>query len=173
MVKRAGGLEPPASRSYGRFLPRRRLCNAGCTRARGRESSRRDIRDVDEQRLILIVEDDEATRAFLAENILADGFRVASASSAAEGLRAIEVPRPSLVLLALGVGWSCALHVAFALTRTAEVRPPVTASASELVTSAQADQDRDAGGGAGEREGRPEVARLAASSVRERMPSFA
>ena len=36
---------------------------------------------MDEQRLILIVEDDEATRAFLAENIAADGFRVASATS--------------------------------------------------------------------------------------------
>jgi DNA-binding response OmpR family regulator len=59
--------------------------------------------DVDEQRLILVVEDDEATRAFLAENIAADGFRVASASSAAEGLRAIEVRRPSLVLLDLAL----------------------------------------------------------------------
>ena len=58
---------------------------------------------MDEQRLILIVEDDEATRAFLAENIAADGFRVASASSAAEGLRAIEVRRPSLVLLDLAL----------------------------------------------------------------------
>jgi DNA-binding response OmpR family regulator len=58
---------------------------------------------MDEQRLILIVEDDEATRAFLAENIAADGFRVASASSAAEGLRAIEVRRPCLVLLDLAL----------------------------------------------------------------------
>jgi DNA-binding response OmpR family regulator len=56
---------------------------------------------VDEQRdgLILIVEDDEATKGFLADNLAADGFRVASASSAAEGLRAIEVRRPCLVLL--------------------------------------------------------------------------
>ena len=58
---------------------------------------------MDEQRLILIVEDDEATRGFLAENIAADGFRVASATSAAEGLRAIEVRRPSLVLLDLAL----------------------------------------------------------------------
>ena len=58
---------------------------------------------MDDQRLILIVEDDEATRAFLAENIAADGFRVASATSAAEGLRAIEVRRPCLVLLDLAL----------------------------------------------------------------------
>ena len=58
---------------------------------------------VDEQRLILVVEDDEATRAFLLENLAADGFRVAGASSAAEGLRAIEVRQPSLVLLDLAL----------------------------------------------------------------------
>jgi DNA-binding response OmpR family regulator len=38
---------------------------------------------VDEQSdsLILIVEDDEATKGFLADNLAADGFRVASAST--------------------------------------------------------------------------------------------
>ena len=44
---------------------------------------------MDEQGLILVIEDDEATRGFLADNLAADGFRVSSASSAAEGLRAI------------------------------------------------------------------------------------
>jgi DNA-binding response OmpR family regulator len=58
---------------------------------------------MDEQRLILVVEDDEATRAFLLENLAADGFRVASASSAGEGIRAIEVRRPSLVVLDLAL----------------------------------------------------------------------
>jgi CheY-like chemotaxis protein len=56
---------------------------------------------VDEQRLILVVEDDEATRAFLIENLTADGFRAASASGVGEGLRAIEVRQPSLVVLDL------------------------------------------------------------------------
>jgi DNA-binding response OmpR family regulator len=50
---------------------------------------------------LLIVEDDEATRAFLAENLEADGFEVASATGAAEALRAIEVRHPALVLLDL------------------------------------------------------------------------
>jgi DNA-binding response OmpR family regulator len=45
---------------------------------------------MNEQRLILVVEDDEATRAFLLDNLAADGFRVAGASSAGEGVRAIE-----------------------------------------------------------------------------------
>ena len=54
---------------------------------------------MDEQRSILVVEDDEATRAFLVDNLAADGFRVVGATSPGEGVRAIEVRRPSLVVL--------------------------------------------------------------------------
>jgi DNA-binding response OmpR family regulator len=50
---------------------------------------------------LLVVEDDEATAAFLCDNLRADGFRVASAGGMGEGLRAIEVRRPDLVLLDL------------------------------------------------------------------------
>jgi len=50
---------------------------------------------------LLVVEDDEATSAFLADNLTADGFKVAVASGAGEGIRAIEVRRPSLVVLDL------------------------------------------------------------------------
>jgi DNA-binding response OmpR family regulator len=66
---------------------------------------------VDEQRLILVVEDDEATRGFLAENLAADGFRVAGAASAAEALRAIEVRQPALVLLDLRLEGGSGLDV--------------------------------------------------------------
>lgn len=52
---------------------------------------------------LLIVEDDGATAAFLADNLAADGFNVATASGAGEGLRAIEVRHPSLVLLDLAL----------------------------------------------------------------------
>ena len=58
---------------------------------------------MDEQRLILVVEDDETTRAFLLDNLAADGFRVAGASSAGEGVRGIEVRRPHLVVLDLAL----------------------------------------------------------------------
>jgi DNA-binding response OmpR family regulator len=54
-----------------------------------------------ERQSLLVVEDDEPTCAFLADNLAADGFRVATASGAGEGLRAIEVRRPSLVVLDL------------------------------------------------------------------------
>jgi DNA-binding response OmpR family regulator len=46
----------------------------------------------------LVVEDDDATRSFLLDNLAADGFR---ASSPQEGVRAIEVRQPSLVVLDL------------------------------------------------------------------------
>jgi DNA-binding response OmpR family regulator len=48
---------------------------------------------------VLVVEDDAATAAFLSDNLAADGYRVAVATSAAEGVRAIEVRRPHIVLL--------------------------------------------------------------------------
>jgi DNA-binding response OmpR family regulator len=56
---------------------------------------------MDSQRSLLVVEDDEATAAFLAENLAADGFKVATAGGAGEGLRAIEVRKPGLVILDL------------------------------------------------------------------------
>jgi DNA-binding response OmpR family regulator len=56
-----------------------------------------------EARLILVVEDDDATRAFLLDNLTADGYRVAGASGVGEGLRAIEVRQPSLVVLDLAL----------------------------------------------------------------------
>jgi DNA-binding response OmpR family regulator len=50
---------------------------------------------------LLVLEDDAATAAYLADNLAADGFSVATAAGAGEGLRAIEVRSPSLVLLDL------------------------------------------------------------------------
>ena len=50
---------------------------------------------------MLVVEDDEATASFLADNLAADGYRVAVAGGVGEGLRAIEVRRPALVVLDL------------------------------------------------------------------------
>jgi DNA-binding response OmpR family regulator len=56
---------------------------------------------MEQGRSVLVVEDDDATRAFLADNLTADGFRVATATGAGEALRAIEVRGPSLVVLDL------------------------------------------------------------------------
>jgi DNA-binding response OmpR family regulator len=53
------------------------------------------------QAALLLVEDDDATRSFLADNLTADGFAVSTASGTAEALRAIELRRPDLVVLDL------------------------------------------------------------------------
>src|SRR3954452_13755129 len=55
------------------------------------------------QRGVLVVEDDERTAAFLADNLRADGFRVAVAAEAGEAVRAIEVRKPDLVVLDLSL----------------------------------------------------------------------
>ena len=52
---------------------------------------------------VLVVEDDERTAGFLADNLRADGFRVAIASEAGEAVRAIEVRQPDLVVLDLSL----------------------------------------------------------------------
>jgi DNA-binding response OmpR family regulator len=56
-----------------------------------------------DSRRLLLLEDDEPTAAFLADNLTADGFRVLTASGAGEGWRALELRRPELVLLDLGL----------------------------------------------------------------------
>ncbi|MFL5782166.1 MAG: response regulator transcription factor [Thermoleophilaceae bacterium] len=60
---------------------------------------------------LLVVEDDAATRDFLVENLVADGFSVASAGEPGEALRAIELRRPDLVLLDLLLGGGNGLTV--------------------------------------------------------------
>jgi DNA-binding response OmpR family regulator len=54
-------------------------------------------------RTVLVVEDDERTAAFLADNLRADGYRVAVAAEAGEAVRAIEVREPDVVVLDLGL----------------------------------------------------------------------
>src|SRR4051794_5485179 len=48
---------------------------------------------------VLVVEDDPATAAFLADNLEADGFEVATASAVGEAIRAIELRQPDLIVL--------------------------------------------------------------------------
>ena len=56
-----------------------------------------------DSRRLLLLEDDEATAAFLADNLSADGFRVLAAAGVGEGWRALELRDPDLVLLDLGL----------------------------------------------------------------------
>ena len=55
-------------------------------------------------RKLVLLEDDEATAAFLADNLVADGYRVITTTSVGEGWNALEIRRPDLLLLDLGLG---------------------------------------------------------------------
>jgi DNA-binding response OmpR family regulator len=60
---------------------------------------------------VLVVEDDAATAAFLADNLRADGYRVACAAGAGEAVRAVEARQPDVMLLDLGLGAGSGLEV--------------------------------------------------------------
>src|SRR3982750_1228265 len=60
---------------------------------------------------VLVVEDDEPTSAFLADNLSADGYRVFCASGAGEAVRALEIRQPDLLLLDLGLEGGSGLSV--------------------------------------------------------------
>jgi DNA-binding response OmpR family regulator len=60
---------------------------------------------------VLVVEDDAATAAFLADNLRADGYRVFGASGADEAVRAVEARQPDLLLLDLGLASGSGLSV--------------------------------------------------------------
>src|SRR5919107_5452912 len=53
----------------------------------------------DDAATILVVEDDDATRTFLADNLTADGYEVLVADCAADALRLLETKFPDVVLV--------------------------------------------------------------------------
>lgn len=57
----------------------------------------------DDPATILVVEDDAATRTFLADNLTADGYELLVADSVQHGLRLLETKFPDLVLVDLGL----------------------------------------------------------------------
>jgi DNA-binding response OmpR family regulator len=57
----------------------------------------------EERATVLIVEDDELTRTFLADNLSADGFEPLVAETARDGLRLLERKYPDLAIVDLGL----------------------------------------------------------------------
>src|SRR5213592_488326 len=57
----------------------------------------------DDNATILVVEDDDATRTFLADNLTADGFELLVADCAKDGIRLIETKFPDLALIDVGL----------------------------------------------------------------------
>src|SRR3954469_15247148 len=57
----------------------------------------------DDSSTILVVEDDDATRTFLADNLTADGYEVLVADCARDGLRLLSTKFPDLALVDVGL----------------------------------------------------------------------
>jgi DNA-binding response OmpR family regulator len=57
----------------------------------------------DDTATILVVEDDDATRTFLADNLTADGFELLVANSARDGIRLLETKFPDLAVIDIGL----------------------------------------------------------------------
>lgn len=58
---------------------------------------------VDAPATILVVEDDAATRTFLADNLTADGYELLVAEGAREALRQLETKFPDLAIVDIGL----------------------------------------------------------------------
>ena len=52
---------------------------------------------------LLVIEDDDATRTFLADNLTADGFEVFEAGTARDALRLMEREAPDLAIVDVGL----------------------------------------------------------------------
>jgi DNA-binding response OmpR family regulator len=65
----------------------------------------------DDASTILVVEDDPATRTFLADNLTADGYALLTADSVHDGLRLLETKFPDLVIVDVGLGDGSGLDV--------------------------------------------------------------
>src|SRR3954469_9442509 len=61
------------------------------------------VRTNDDASTILIVEDDDATRTFLADNLTADGYDLLVADCARDGTRLIETKFPDLCVVDVGL----------------------------------------------------------------------
>jgi DNA-binding response OmpR family regulator len=87
---------------------------------------------------LLVVEDDSATAAFLADNLAADGFTVATASGADEAVRAVELRAPSLVILDVVLDGGSGLTVLDRVRRADGVSSRIDPDVPVLVLSGRA-----------------------------------
>src|SRR3954447_10302431 len=92
--RRANAARPSAE-------PSARVDRPGWGERSGRSRPRGGM--TDDAATILVVEDDDATRAFLADNLTADGYDLLVADSARDGARLLETKFPDLLVLDVGL----------------------------------------------------------------------
>jgi DNA-binding response OmpR family regulator len=89
---------------------------------------------------LLVLEDDEATAAFLADNLTADGFRVVIATGAGEGWRALELRNPALLVLDLGLADGSGLELLDRVRASDGIASRVDPSLPVIVVSGRASE---------------------------------
>ncbi|HEY2601928.1 MAG TPA: response regulator transcription factor [Thermoleophilaceae bacterium] len=94
---------------------------------------------MDSQRLLLL-EDDETTAAFLADNLGADGFSVIIATGAGEGWRALELRRPELLVLDLSLADGSGLELLDRLRSSDALSSRVDPALPVIVVSGRASE---------------------------------
>ena len=93
-----------------------------------------------DSRKLLLLEDDEGTAAFLADNLTADGFRVVTAAGTGEGWRAIELRDPELLVLDLGLADGSGLELLDRLRAADGIASRVDPALPVIVVSGRASE---------------------------------
>ena len=87
---------------------------------------------------LLVIEDDDATRTFLADNLTADGFDLLVAGSAREALRLMERESPDLAIVDVGLPDLSGLDLVQAVRASDGVAPRLDPSLPMIVLSGRA-----------------------------------
>jgi len=97
----------------------------------------------DDASTILVVEDDDATRAFLADNLAADGYELLTADCARDALRLMQTKFPDLAVLDVGLPDGSGLDLLAEVRRTDGVASRVDPDLPVVVLSGRrSDLDR-------------------------------
>ena len=89
---------------------------------------------------ILVLEDDAATRTFLADNLTADGYELLVAESAREGLRQLETKFPDLAVIDLGLPDGSGLDVVARVRASDGVASRIDPAIPIVVVTGRADE---------------------------------
>ena len=89
---------------------------------------------------LLVIEDDDATRTFLADNLTADGYELLVAASAHEALRLLESGAPDLAIVDVGLPDASGLDLVRWVREADGVRSRIDPMLPLIVISGRADE---------------------------------
>src|SRR3954454_1133373 len=94
----------------------------------------------DDAATVLVVEDDDATRTFLADNLTADGYDLLVADCARDGARLLETKFPDLVVLDVGLPDASGLELLRRIRSADGVASRINPQTPVLVLSGRAEE---------------------------------